>query len=238
MSAAGRTIAPERPPTHDKTVADTAYRALRHDLLNGTLAPAARLRLKPLQARYQLGLSPLREALLRLSSEGFVVAEGQRGFAVAPASLDELLDLTRVRQQIEPLALAQAIERGDASWQARVRDAYAALASTPMPGGPAQSARALAWEQAHRAFHDALNSACGSPWLIRLLGQLTDHAKRYRQQRLMSAVSAAALQRQADAEHRALMEAVLARDAARAVSLMHEHLEGTARAALRSVPPG
>ena len=54
----------------EKTLAERALRLLREDILAGRLAPDARLKVAALQARYGLGISPLREALLRLSSEG------------------------------------------------------------------------------------------------------------------------------------------------------------------------
>ncbi|NBY29110.1 MAG: GntR family transcriptional regulator [Betaproteobacteria bacterium] len=77
-----------------RTLASQAHDLLRRDILSGTLAPGQRLRTKDLQARYGLGLSPLRESLQRLSAEGIVVNDAQRGFAVAPVSVAELRDLT------------------------------------------------------------------------------------------------------------------------------------------------
>lgn len=68
----------------DMTLTDRAYGSLREDILNGVLAPGVRLRLDPLKARYGMGASPLREALSRLAGDGFVIAEGRRGFSVPP----------------------------------------------------------------------------------------------------------------------------------------------------------
>lgn len=217
----------------DKTLADVAYRMLRADLIAGRLTPGARMRTNELQARYGLGLSPLREALLRLASEGFVVAEGQRGFAVAPVSLTELADLTRTRQQIEAIALTESIARGDADWEATIVAGYHRLSREPMPSDPSDAEAALSWELKHRAFHDALIAACASPWLLRFHAQLVDHAERYLRARLFDRsklVPDKAL-RDANAEHHAIMGAVLARDTAKAVGLMNAHIDRTARAA-------
>ena len=137
----------------EKTLADQAYKLVREDLLAGSLEPSARLRVNELKLRYGLGLSPLREALLRLASEGFVVAEGQRGFAVAPLSMAELTDITRTRQQIESIALGWAIEHGDADWEAAIIAAFHRLSRTPMPTSPTESEALLSWELKHRAFH-------------------------------------------------------------------------------------
>lgn len=221
----------------EKTLADTAYRHIRADLLAGRLAPGSRLRPPVLQASYGLGLSPVREALLRLAVEGLVVGEGQRGFAVAPVSLEELEDLTRTRQQIESLALAQAIDQGDEEWEAGIVAAFHRLSRTPMPDDAADTQAVSRWERAHRAFHQALIAACGSPWLLRFQAQLVDHSDRYRRARLFDPGAARTPTRGGDreAEHRALMEAALARDAAKAAALMHEHLQHTAAAAARGL---
>jgi hypothetical protein len=60
-----------------------------------------------------VGLSPLREALSRLVVSGLVWAEGQRGFRVAPASIEDIQDISDVRTNVECLAFRQSIERGD-----------------------------------------------------------------------------------------------------------------------------
>ena len=220
-------------PAEDRTLAETAYRRLRGDLIAGRFLPGARLRSNELQAHYELGLSPLREALLRLASEGFVMAEGQRGFAVAPVSLAELEDLTRVRQRIEAIALSEAIAHGDADWEANILAAYHRLAREPMPADPRDAAGALGWELKHRAFHDALIAACHSPWLLRFHAQLVDHSERYLRARLFDRPrDDTALQpRRGGDEHRAIMQAVLDRDVGKAVSLMDQHITRTAQAA-------
>ena len=141
----------------EKTLAERALRLLREDILAGRLAPDARLKVAALQARYGLGISPLREALLRLSSEGLVVAEGQRGFAVAAVSLAELEDLTRARICLETSILAEAIKHGDAEWEAGMVAAYHRLSRTPQPGDPRDREATALWEQRHRAFHDAIS---------------------------------------------------------------------------------
>ena len=57
-------------------------------------------------------MSPPLEALSRLAAEGFVLAESQRGFRVAPVSRDDLFDLAERRIELETNVLARSIERG------------------------------------------------------------------------------------------------------------------------------
>lgn len=211
-----------------RTLADRAYSALREDLLGGRLAPGARLRPAALQADYGLGITPLREALMRLAAEGLLIAEGQRGFSVAAVSLEELRDLTATRQRLETAALRDAIARGDEEWEAALVASFHRLSRTPLPANAAQREAADLWEQRHRAFHHALVAACGSPWTLRLIGQLADQTERYRRARLFAARPRTLLARDVQAEHRAIMEAALARDPDRAARLLADHLARTA----------
>jgi GntR family transcriptional regulator, carbon starvation induced regulator len=211
-----------------RTLADRAYAALREDVLAARLAPASRLKLAALQKTYGLGISPLREALMRLAAEGLLRAEGQRGFTVAAVSLEELRDLTATRQHLEIAALREAITRGDEDWEAGVVASFHRLSRTPLPADASEAEAAGLWEQRHRAFHHALVAACGSPWTLRLVGQLVDQTERYRRARLMGARPRAALARDVDAEHRAILEAALARDPDRATRLLAAHLARTA----------
>lgn len=214
----------------DKTLAERALRLLRDDIMAARLAPDTKLRMVELQQRYGLGISPLREALLRLASEGLVVVEGQRGFAVASVSLAELEDLTRARVRLEAAILAEAVERGDADWEAGMLAAFHRLSRTPLPQDSQDTEAMALWEERHRGFHQALVAGCDSPWLLRLHNQLTEHSERYRRVRLFHSVAPAQLVRNVNDEHQALMQALLDRDAARAAALMKEHLERTAQA--------
>ena len=75
------------------SLADRAYLRLRSEILHGELMPGERLRAADLHDKFGLGLTPIREALMRLSTEGLVDAESRRGSRVIQASIDELADL-------------------------------------------------------------------------------------------------------------------------------------------------
>lgn len=219
-----------------KTLARQAHSLLRHDILSGGLQPGARLRTKDLQARYGLGLSPLRESLQRLSAEGLVVMDEQRGFSVAPVSLAELKDLTLARTALESVMLPLAVGKGDADWEALIVAAFHRLSRTPLPSATDPGDAARQWEQRHRAFHESLVVGCGSPWLMRLYEQMVDQTERYRMIRLQHLSKRKPVSRDIHAEHRALMEAVLARDANKAVALTEQHLQATFEATAKWLP--
>jgi GntR family transcriptional regulator, carbon starvation induced regulator len=231
------------PGTSTRTLAGQAQELLRNDILSGQLAPGQRLRTKDLQARYGLGLSPLRESLQRLSAEGMVVNDEQRGFAVASVSVSELQDLTQARIALEAIMLPQAMAKGTADWEADIVAAFHRLSRTALPQGAAAQADASLWEMRHRAFHQALVAGCASPWLLRLHGQLVDQSERYRRIRLLRHQDSSAQVRDVNSEHQDLMQAVLDRDAARAQSLMAAHLQATCQATIGLMqaaqhPPG
>jgi DNA-binding GntR family transcriptional regulator len=201
-----------------------AYEQLRADLLSCRIAPDSRLKIQELCTRLSVSLGAIREALSRLTSEGLVVAEPQRGFRAAPISVGDLQDLTKARIDIDGLCLARAIERSDVEWEARLVAAFHRLSRTPerAPGDPVLSSDD--WADAHAAFHMALVDGCASPWLVRIHSQLYDQSERYRR----LSVSIAPRRRNIADEHQKILDAVLARDADKAVRLLTAHLSATA----------
>jgi len=200
-----------------------AYEDLRADLLSCRILPGSRLKIQELCTRLSVSLGAIREALSRLTSEGLVVAEPQRGFRAAPISPEDLSDLTRVRIEIEALCLRRAIALGDVDWEARLVAAFHRLSRTPerAPSDPVRSNDE--WAAAHAAFHLALVEGCGSPWLLRLHSQLYDQSERYRR----LSVSLARQTRKIGDEHQAIMDAALGRDAEKAVALVTAHMTET-----------
>ena len=223
--------------TDDLSQAERAYRCLRSEIRHGDLMPGERLRAAELQTRFKLGLTPIREALMRLSSESLVEAEANRGSRVTEASLAELGDLMSTRRVIERACLTAAIGRGDAAWEAEIVAAMHLLSRTPLPADPDDRASASRWETQHRRFHQALVAACGSDWLLRFWNTLADHSERYRKVRLLHHRETKAEVRDVNAEHQSIMAAVLERDVARATALMDAHLIATEQSVARLLAP-
>ncbi len=205
-------------------MATSVYDRIRRDILTGTLSPKKKLRTDELRELYEAGNSPIREALNRLSSDGFVVREEQRGFHVASVSKVELQELVKTRCWIEETALRQSIMNGDTDWEEQLVLAYHRLVRVPRFGDDANYARNPKWDGLHRAFHMALISACGSRWLMGFCEQLNDQSDRYRQ----LAVAASFPARDPKEEHAAIYEAAIDRDADKAVSLLCAHYQRTA----------
>jgi len=214
--------------------ADT-YEQIKLDLLNARYIPGAKLKID--QIREDLGVSPsaVREALSRLTSEGLVQAEPQRGFIVAPISAEDLRDLTAVRIEIETRCLRCAIAAGDVAWEGRILSALHQLRARPAFTRDAEGRMQMSadWTDLHSAFHDALVAACDSRWWLALRDQLFLQAERYR--RLLGPYIVA--ERDTESEHVAIAEATIARDADKACSLLARHLALTAEQLLASDAP-
>lgn len=210
-----------------------AYETLRSEILHGDLMPGDRLRVAELNEKYKLGLTPIREALVRLSSEGLVANESHRGARVPETTLAELSDLMRTRREIEEICLRHSIANGDEGWEADILSAMHLLSRASLPKTPEDRETAAEWETRHRRFHYLLVSACGSPWLLTIWNMLVDHSERYRKLRLLLHRQSDADVRNLNAEHEQIMQHVLDRDADAAVALMDQHLASTEAAVAR-----
>src|SRR5882757_3554048 len=93
---------------------------LGRDIIRGVFAPLERLKIEQLVAFYDVGHSPVREAILLLSTSGLVVHEHQKGHRVAPVSFADYADLVGAYRRIYLLMLEIAVEKGDDAWEEAV----------------------------------------------------------------------------------------------------------------------
>jgi GntR family transcriptional regulator, carbon starvation induced regulator len=205
------------------TLSDTAYQLLRSAIICGSIAAGRKLRIDELSKRFNIGASPMREALARLASEGLVIAEGQRGHWVAPITLDEFRDITNVRAQLECDALALSMKNGNLDWEAEVVAAFHRVSRRqPQP----TENPIFEWAQENRRFHSTLASRADSKWLVRFTSLIYDQSERYR----WSANAVVPAQSDVvDAQHRAIYEAVLAHDTKAACEALDHHIRSSAK---------
>jgi len=217
------------------TLTSSVVARLRADIINGVLPPGSKLRTRELCDRYEISLVPMREALSRLVSGGFVQVEDQRGFRVADVSADDLNDITNVRLHVEKEALRLSIEKGGLAWESNLVAAHHHLSRLPMEMPGAQGVNPE-WEQAHTAFHQALLAACNSRLLLQLAEQLREQTSRYRHLSIRAAPPAQNngwLKRDVAAEHEALLNAAVKKDIALANELLEKHFRNTSNLVLK-----
>jgi GntR family transcriptional regulator, carbon starvation induced regulator len=209
--------------TTPRTRVEETVLAIRRDIISGDLEPDAKLAVESLRERYGVGSSTVREALSLLIPDGLVIARGQRGFTVSPISIDDLKDLGSTRILLETHALREAIANGDDDWEADIVAAFHRLGKAQETLDRRLPGSAGDWEIRNHQFHAALTSACHSRWVRHMLDMLHHHSERYRR----LALTDRSIPRDVHAEHLALMEATLARDADTACEVAAAHIQRT-----------
>ncbi len=203
------------------TLTEQLYNQLRRDIVLGDLKPGVRLKLEGLSADYKASVNTLRETLSRLASEGLVIAEGQRGFAVPPVSIEDLRDITEMRALLECHALSESIANADLEWEAGVVGAYHKLSRIEAVVEDDPDRYGADWERYNQEFHAALIARCGSRWLKLFHKAMYDHSQRYR---MLSLTTKPFPRAQSALEHKTLHDAALARDAEGAVAALRQHI--------------
>lgn len=203
-----------------ETLASTTCQILRREIAYALIPPGYRLKVGELSERFGVGLSPVREALNRLTQEGLVVLEDHKGFSVAPVSKDDLLELNRAYCWVSEIAVRDATVNGDASWEEgivvhfhRMNKVPRFIDGLPNPG----------WDPGHHAFHASILAGCSSPRILAFAAHLYTQTYRYRLLATTMNLSLAEGHQQA---HRSLMEVVLSRDGdAASRELTNHHTE-------------
>ncbi|MBT5032186.1 MAG: GntR family transcriptional regulator [Proteobacteria bacterium] len=222
----------EKQPTNGasqkETLASSVYHSLLEDILAGKLEPGHKLRLQALKNDYNVGNSPLREALNRLSVNGMVVREENKGFRVSPASISELQELIRTRCWLEEIALRESIKNGSDEYDEQIVLAFHRLSRLAPSVGTSYSSPEQ--ENKHREFHQSLLSACNSNILLGYCAQLHEQTVRYRN---LAAVVEYREDHEGE-EHEKIRDAVLERDADTAIKILSSHYQITAEIVISS----
>ena len=223
MSSVGLSLREGPEEERPRSLTSAVQERLRADILSTRLLPGQKLHIAGLAKQFSVSLAAVREALSRLVADGLVQASDQRGFRVSPVSLADLIDVTRTRIDIEGLALRRSIEFGDQAWLDMVQAAHEQLRAVPYRYPDEPGVHYEEWVVRHRLFHRALVNACGSPWLLGFRDVLHEQSERYRR----LSISDPAMARDVEAEHAAIVEAVMRRDAEAAVDALAGHFSTT-----------
>jgi DNA-binding GntR family transcriptional regulator len=213
-------------PLQGETVGETAYRRIRSDIVFGRLAPGEKLKLDRVSETFGVSISTLRELLSRLCSEGLIVAEGQRGFEVAPVSAEDFREVAAMRQLLECHALERSFQAGDLDWEGLVVSAHHKLSVMEKRMMAGDHSEPEIWKRCDWQFHHALISACGSKVLLDTYTAIYDKYLRYQMVAVIFRGEIAAVQ------HQKLLECALARDFTAARKILVEHIQGCVEHAL------
>mgnify|MGYP000467261163 CR=1 FL=1 len=204
-----------------KTLTDIVYFKIRNDIIHGDLLPGSKLKIEPLRKRYDIGASPIREALSRLCADGFVAIKGQQGFSVMEMSKEDLIDVTNSRVLIENEVLKLSILNGDDDWESKVVGSFHRLTKAAHSSDKDTNNNS---EKYNKIFHDCLLSACESETLLKFYHILYDQHKRYRH----LSREAIHIKRNIHNEHTDIYEAALNKDVKSALKANEIHIRKTA----------
>jgi GntR family carbon starvation induced transcriptional regulator len=218
-------------PAPGTSLIEVALQRMKRSIVNCELAPGSKLKVDALSKAYGLSSSPIREALNRLAQEGVVHVSDNKGFRVAPISVADFNEISRVRNLLEGEAFSDAIEYGDDVWEGNVLAAFHRLNMVEKRLGSGPVALDDEWAERHKAFHFALFSACPSPLILSMIDSLFDRAERYRRFSAMHRQT----ERHKGNEHQALMKAALARDKEKAVKLLRHHIDRTKESVCQAI---
>jgi DNA-binding GntR family transcriptional regulator len=201
------------------TRASSVYDLIRHDIMNGNISPGEKLLFDALREHYRIGISPLREALNRLDTEGWVVREERKGFRAAPTSEAELRQIVESRILTESAAISAGIARGDTEAEERVVLAFHRLSKESRAR---DGMRSRVWERLHKDFHVSLAATAGLEPITAFCAHLFDRAERYR---ILYATEYS--ERNERQEHADILQAYVDGDADRTRCLLAAHYQVT-----------
>jgi DNA-binding GntR family transcriptional regulator len=220
--------APAWPHPQTRTLSEQVYHTVRARIMEGALAPGEFLREKDLES---MGVSrtPIREALGRLASEGFLERLPHRGFRVPEESLANLLELYPIVASVELLAGRLAFPRFTAGDIARLRSMNAHMAEARDRG----DVRAML--ELNTGFHRLITERGGNRRLAMLLDDLRSQLTRLE----LWYYSGRERTQRSIQEHEEIIAAIERGDRARALALLEQNMSLTYRSLVEEGdPPG
>jgi DNA-binding GntR family transcriptional regulator len=202
---------------------DANYEKLRAAIVRGEIAPNSRLVESDVVTSFEMTRAAVRNALIRLEQEGLVVREPHRGARVRQVTDTEAIEILQARAVLEGLAVRLTAERLDDAGAQRLQSVLARHRSLLEAGD------LLGASDANADLHAALLELSGHSIAQRLIHGLNSQTVRYQYRTILIAGRPAASQ----AEHAAIVEAVLAREPAKAEDAMRRHLFNVADALQR-----
>ncbi|MBI9044142.1 MAG: GntR family transcriptional regulator [Anaerolineaceae bacterium] len=197
-----------------KSMADQAYLSIKQDIITLELGPGLQIAQSQLVARYQLGITPIREALKRLEQEGFVQSIPRFGHIVSPITIEDVRDIYELRLILEKTAIHLAVQRASDQQIAELRE-KAQFTYTY------QDRKSYQEFLAHNTtFHTAAVLLSGNQRLTDSITRLLDEMARIFHIGLDLRDSANEMR----AEHMALIEALEKRDADLAQQITHDQI--------------
>jgi DNA-binding GntR family transcriptional regulator len=187
---------------------------IRKAIITMEIPPGAPLSEQDIAARLNVSRQPVREAFISLARSGLVEIQPRRGTFVVKISLERMLEARFIRESLEVAVVRRACERFDARVRTRI-DFYLDAQTAAAEAGAHYE-----FQRADELFHAALAEGAGCPSAWTVIDDIKAHMDRVCHLTLPSATALPRL----IGQHRAIIEAVDARDADRAEAALKAHL--------------
>lgn len=202
-----------------ETLTDQVYEILRDRVISGRVSPGEFLREQDVSERLGVSRTPVREALSRLASEGFLERMPHRGFRLPKETVEDLIEIYPIMNALEVLGTRQSFDRLDSEAIAELRQINEAYAKASREND------VYAGIERNHEFHRCLSARCGNKRLCRMLDDLRS---RVRSLEIWAFSHIAHWQRSIE-EHEAILQAIEARDLERAIEILETNRLGTYR---------
>jgi DNA-binding GntR family transcriptional regulator len=193
---------------------ETVTQILRAAIISGEMAPGEVYSAPALGMRFGVSATPVREAMVDLSSEGLVQTVPNKGFRVTAVSEAELDDIAALRMLIEPPTVRQVTPLIPEEAIPALRELARAIV------GNAEAGDLITYTEADRRFHLAILEYSDNQRLVGLVSDLRSHTRLYGLSRMVDRGTLAG----SAAEHLELVDLIAARDATGAGNLMKRHI--------------
>jgi len=204
------------------------YEDIRRQIVEEKLVPGQWLIERELCETYSMSRTPIREILWKLTSDGFLEQEANRGFVVRRLGLEQIFEIFQAREAIEGMAARLACRRGGEAFHSTLQEIKKKIAKTDIESDPMRGI-ALGREL-HRAIMDAAHNsimadiAAGLENLTALTSNITKRSP--------------AIEKASAAAHLNIINALLRHDEDKGEQLMREHLRETCRYVVEQFYPG
>lgn len=187
---------------------------IRAAIIAGHMAPGEIYSAPVIAARYEVSVTPVREALLDLVKEGLLAPIRNKGFRVIEPSEKDLDEIAQVRDLLEPAAVAQVARTATVEQLTQLRELAAEIAKYAKEGSIEE------YLQADRRFHLAVLEATGNSRLVEIVARLRGQARLFGLDRIAQSGQLETSSR----DHNLLLAAIESRDPAKAEEIMRAHL--------------
>jgi DNA-binding GntR family transcriptional regulator len=190
------------------------YEAVKREIMLGGVAPGESLIELELAGVFGCSQGPVREALLQLQEEGLVIRQGHRGTRVADCTVDEAVEMFRLRQSIECRAVVRALQRPSRTLAADLKRLIDVMEEAALAGDEYRLA------EHDRDFHRRLLRDANLPALEPILHRCLVHNHRFKISQSTGVRDLVATARR----HFSILEAVERSDAATAAQALAHHI--------------